>query len=101
MKDLREESYQLTSEEIFSGLKEILHEVAPLKVVDEITMETSLVEDFAFDSIDMMQMLIKIKERFLGDRDLPLDEFLNEVYCAHKDQPVTVKNICRLIANYV
>jgi len=101
MKDLTKEVRQLTEDEIFTQLKEILYEVAPLKVVDEVTPETSLVEDFAFDSIDMMQMLIKIKERLLGDKDLPLDQFLNEAYCAQEGQPVTIKNISRLIARYV
>jgi len=101
MKDLKSEPYQLTSEEIFSGLKKILQEVAPLKVVGEITPETSLIEDFAFDSIDMMQMLIKIKEHFLGDKDLPQEQFFSEIYYSSEEQPVTVKSVSRLIAEYV
>jgi acyl carrier protein len=100
MKDLKSEPYKFTSEEIFSGLKKILQEVAPLKVVGEITPETSLIEDFAFDSIDMMQMLIKIKENFLGDKDLPQEHFFNEIYCSNEEQPVRIENVCRLITEY-
>jgi acyl carrier protein len=100
MKDLTKELRQLTEDEILVSLKKILYEVAPLKLVGEVTPESSLVEDFAFDSIDMMQMLLKIQERFLGDKDLPLDQFLNEAYCGPEDQPVTIKHICRLIAQY-
>lgn len=99
MKDLRKESYQLTSEEIFLGLKEILHEVAPLKVVEEITLESSLVEDFAFDSIDIMQMLLRIRERFAPENSsMDMDKFLQEAYSDSEGETARVKTICRLIA---
>jgi acyl carrier protein len=99
MRDLNKESYQLTSEKIFSGLKEILYEVAPLKVVGEITPEISLVEDFAFDSIDIIQMLLRIQERFAPENStIDMDRFLHEAYNDCDGQAAKVKTVCRLIA---
>ncbi|MDQ1354321.1 MAG: acyl carrier protein [Acidobacteriota bacterium] len=102
MKDPKKEFQKLTENDIFAGIKEILHEVAPLKVVGEVTPESSLVEDFAFDSIDVMQMLMKIQERFLADKAASIDinEFLTGVYSDCDGKPATVKSICQLIAKH-
>lgn len=102
MKDTAVKVRHLTENEVFTGLQEIIYEVAPLKVVDEIKPEDSLVEDFAFDSIDTMQLLLKIRERFLADKDIPIDinGFLQEAYSGCEGKPVTVKHLCHLISNY-
>ncbi len=102
MKDPAVDVRRLTENEIFTGLKEIICEVAPLKVVAEIKPEDSLVEDFAFDSIDTMQLLLKIRERFLADEDMSIDidGFLKEAYSDCEEKPVTVRRLCRLIADY-
>ena len=76
---------QLSKTEIFEGMKEILHEVAESKIVDEITMDTSLVEDFAFDSIDIMGTLLKIQERFFkGNATMELEKFLDDSFSDDK-----------------
>jgi acyl carrier protein len=99
MRQFKPDSRKLTDKEIFNQLKEILFEVAPLKVVDEITPETSLVEDFAFDSIDIMQMLLRIQERFAPeDSTVDMDKFLQEAYNDSDGQAAKVKTVCRLIA---
>jgi acyl carrier protein len=86
----------ITEEKIFKQFKEILYEVAPLKVIEEITMQTSLIEDFAFDSIDIMGTLLKIQERFLKDSSiLEMDSFLNETFSNEKR--FTVQMICQQI----
>ena len=58
------ETKEAKREEVFNVLKEIVYEVAPSKIVDEITYESSLIEDFAFDSINVMDMFLKIQERY-------------------------------------
>jgi len=54
----------MRKEEVFRSIKEIMYEVAPAKIVEEITYESSPIEDFAFDSMDVMDMFIKIQERY-------------------------------------
>lgn len=89
---------RLSEEQIFNDFKKILLEVAPLKIVGEIKPQTSLIEDFAFDSIDIMDTLLKIQERFLTDNATAfnVDNFLQTAYNA-EGKKVTVKTICRLI----
>ena len=51
-----------TSEEKLKIVQKSLLEVAPDKVIDEITMETSITNDLVLDSIEIMDLLIKIRE---------------------------------------
>ncbi|UCH94142.1 MAG: hypothetical protein JSV88_28265 [Candidatus Aminicenantes bacterium] len=96
MKDISKEVMLLSEEEVFLQLKEILYEVAPLKIVEEITYQTSLVEDFAFDSIDIMGTLLKIQERFLKDSSMfEVDAFINETFS--KERRFTVRMVCQQI----
>jgi len=102
MKDVTKDAQYMTEEEIFVSLKEILYEVAPLKIVDEVTLDSSLVEDYAFDSIDMMTMLLNIQNRFLKENPmLDLDRFLNETFSRGDGKPVTVRTVCQLIAEHI
>jgi acyl carrier protein len=88
--------------EIFEQLKAILAEVAPAKIVDEITPESSLLDDYGFDSIEIIDTLLKIQERFLGDDPDPLDleSFLSGVYASDNGNAMSVKAICDLISGY-
>ncbi len=83
----------LSKTEIFEEMKVILHEVAESKIVDEITMDTSLVEDFAFDSIDIMGTLLKIQERFFrGNATMEVETFLDDSFS--NDKLFIVGGIC-------
>ena len=96
MKDIAKEIMLLSEEEVFLQLKEILYEVAPLKILEEITYQTSLVEDFSFDSIDIMGTLLKIQERFLKDASMfEVDAFINETFS--NERQFTVQMLCRQI----
>lgn len=88
--------------EIFEQFKAILTEVAPTKIVDEITPESSLLDDYGFDSIEIIDTLLKIQERFLGDDPEPLDleSFLSEAYASDNGNGMTVNTICNLISGY-
>ena len=100
MKDIGKEVKTITVEEVLESLKEILQEVAPLKIVDEITPQISLVEDFAFDSIDIMGMLLKIQEKFLKNKSiLELDVFLNEMFANEKR--FTVQMVCQQLIKII
>jgi len=100
MRSIGNEIKTITEEEVFEQLKEILYEVAPLKVIEEITQQTSLLEDFAFDSIDIMGTLLKIQERFLKDSSIiEVDAFLNETFSNEKR--FTVRMICQQILELI
>ncbi|HEY8463542.1 MAG TPA: phosphopantetheine-binding protein [Bacillota bacterium] len=85
--------------EVYQKLIQILREVAPFKVVGEITPTTSLVDDFGFDSIDMMDLLLKIKEVFGADKPeiIDVDSFVSCAYNSTDGKPVMVRTICQII----
>lgn len=93
------DSKNYSEEEVYQKLIQIIREVVPLKTVGEITPNTSLVEDFAFDSIDTMDLLLKIQEVFMGENSDPinLDQFISYAYNNPDGKAVTVKSICSLI----
>lgn len=100
--DIAGKVQEFTEEEILTGLKEILHEVAPFKIRGEVTPEKSLVKDFAFDSIDTMGMLLKVQERFLKNRSIiDVDQFVNQAFKGSDGKSATVKRICTLIADII
>ncbi|WP_010247210.1 MULTISPECIES: phosphopantetheine-binding protein [Peptoniphilaceae] len=52
-------------------IRECLLEVSPNKQVDEISVETSITNDLGLDSIEMMDLLLKIREKLIkGDEDI-------------------------------
>ncbi|MCU0286866.1 MAG: hypothetical protein MUF15_10755 [Acidobacteria bacterium] len=102
MKEIAVKEQIFTGEEIFSGLKEILYEVAPYKIVGEVTSGKSLVKDFCFDSIDTMSMLLKVQERFLKNRSIiDVDQFVNQAFKGNDGNSATVNLICDLIGNII
>lgn len=54
----------MTEAEIFNALKNILPQVAPLKVVGPVFPHTSLAKDLDFDSLDIVEMLVAINGYF-------------------------------------
>jgi acyl carrier protein len=93
------DSKKYSEEEVYQKLIKIIREVAPLKVVGEITLNTSLVEDFAFDSIDMMDLLLKIQEVFMRENAEPinLNQFISCAYNNPNGRAVTVRSVCSMI----
>lgn len=91
----------MTQAEIFEELKHILKKTAPLKIIEEITPQSSLIDDFAFDSIDVMGMMLEIKEQFLKDKSIDVDGFLNEAYKNNDGKVFSVETICWLIQNSI
>jgi acyl carrier protein len=102
MKDMTTKDQTFTEEDIFAGLKEILHEVAPFKIVGQVTPEKSLVKDFSFDSIDTMGMLLKVQERFLENHSIiDVDQFINQAFKGSDGKSATVNRICTLIGDII
>ncbi|MGD9212455.1 MAG: acyl carrier protein [Desulfobacteraceae bacterium] len=84
---------------IFKTLKDILMEVACFKVIGDITFESSLTNDFGFDSIDIMDMLTRVQETFIFDDEFDLDmmQFFQNNNTEEDLGSFTVGGICKLI----
>ena len=84
-----------TSEEKLKIVQKSLLEVAPDKVIDEITMETSITNDLVLDSIEIMDLLIKIREEMQSAEEqeaIDIDRLL--IYLFAESEDVLVKSIC-------
>ena len=84
-----------TSEEKLKIVQKCLLEVAPDKVIDEITMETSITNDLVLDSIEIMDLLIKIREEMQSAEEqeaIDIDRLL--IYLFAESEDVLVKSIC-------
>jgi acyl carrier protein len=102
MKDIAAKDQIFTEDDIFTGLKQILYEVAPYKIKGDVTLEKCLVKDFTFDSIDTMGMLLKVQERFLKNRSIiDVDQFINQAFKSNDGKSATVKRICTLVSNII
>ncbi len=87
----------ISIDEIFTELKVIMKEVAPMKIIGEITMDKSIRADFAFDSINIMEMLLKIQEKFLNQKPIDVEKFMADISDDNNQQFFTIRQICELI----
>lgn len=93
---------EITCVETLSLVNEILKEVVPAKVAEEVTLDTSLNEDLAINSIETMDILIKMREKLsqahhMNEEDFDTDKvfgFLSQ--CGNGDS-ITVRSLCNLI----
>ncbi|MBE9572073.1 MAG: hypothetical protein IMF11_15700 [Proteobacteria bacterium] len=83
-----------SEDQIFDALKEILPRVAPLKVVAPIFPESSLAEDLDFDSLDTVDMLLEINERFSIEIDF--EKWISQE-SEREDKSYTVRSLCHVI----
>ena len=84
-----------TSEEKLKIITDCLLEVAPEKMIDELTIQTSITNDLVLDSIEIMDLLIKIPETMKNsnqDEQVDIDRLL--VYLFANTEDVLVKAIC-------
>jgi acyl carrier protein len=79
----------------------ILKEVNPHKVLGEVTPNSSLIHDFAFDSIDIMDTMLKIQQTFLSESaNLDMESFISDIFEDKNNVGMTVGTICKLIKKY-
>lgn len=83
-----------SAEEKLEIVKSSLLEVAPDKVIDEITMETSITNDLVLDSIEIMDLLIKIREKIQTEQEIAVDIDRLLIYLFADSENVFVKSIC-------
>jgi hypothetical protein len=78
-----------------------LKDVVPAKMVGDVTFETSITEDLALDSIEIMDVLLKIREKLTStesdvEEDIDIDKFLIYLFNAG-DRGITVQSLCDFI----
>lgn len=70
----------MTRENLLNDLIEIVKDMTSdwdIAFEDEMTAETRLIDDLEFESIDVVQLIVAIEERF-GRRDFPFEDLLME-----------------------
>jgi len=73
-----EQEAQLTKEAVQERVERILHDMTEdwdLESDGEISLETRLIEDLGFESIDVMQLLVSIEQEF-DSREIPFIELV-------------------------
>ncbi|WP_315067812.1 hypothetical protein [uncultured Clostridium sp.] len=89
-------------EEILSMLNEIFKEVVPEKVTKDITLETLITEDLALDSVEIMDILLKIRQKLTSDGStIDMDKLLNFLVIAGEGQAISVQSLCNLVDELV
>jgi hypothetical protein len=75
---------------------EEIKKIAPEKISGIITLETSITNEIALDSIEIMDLLISIQEevkkRSMDDSDVNIDRLLS--YLLSENDDLTVKSLC-------
>jgi len=99
MAEISKSMKALNKQEVFEQLKKILYEVAPSKIVHEITMNSSLTEDFGFDSINIVDTFLKAQERFInrGNTSTSFEKFLSDGISGLDTHAMVVESICDYI----
>jgi len=54
----------MTKEEVFAGLKEVILVVRPKINLDNVTLDSALVQDLGIDSLSLMLMALASEEKF-------------------------------------
>lgn len=87
----------MTRQEILDKLIPIVWEsISSVEVTtEEITEDTSLADDLAFDSLDFIEMTLRMEEEFnITDRDAIWNDTIDAIW---NDSNVTVKDLVDLI----
>lgn len=96
---------EVNSMETLSMVNEILKEVVPTKVVETVTLDTSLNEELAIDSIEMMDVLIKIRETLTEklqiEEEFDTDKIFEFLLMCQNGESITVQSLCNLIEEYL
>lgn len=51
-------------DDIFEGVKDVIREISPDTDLESVTEETSIVDDLDVDSLDVVEIIMKIEDTF-------------------------------------
>jgi acyl carrier protein len=54
----------MTRDDIFEGVKDVIREISPDTDLESVTEETSIVDDLDVDSLDVVEIIMKIEDAF-------------------------------------
>lgn len=87
-----------TYEEVLENVKIFVQEIAEGRIEGEVDSTASLLNEYSFSSIDIMDLLIKVRDAFFADNeDLDAGELLNDIYEAYETGAVSVKSVAESI----
>lgn len=91
---------QLTTEQKMQIIYKSLEEVASDKLLGEIDLQTSITEDLSLDSIEIMDLLLQIRDNATKndeapEEDVDMDRLLLYLFSGNED--ITVKSLCVFI----
>lgn len=91
---------RLTTEEKIKIIYKSLEEVASEKILDKIDLHTSITDDLALDSIEIMDLLLQIREDVAKyderpEEDVDIDRLLLYLFSGNED--ITVESLCTFI----
>lgn len=88
-----------TEKEKIDIICEEIKKIAPEKVTGELTLETSITNEIALDSIEIMDLLIgiqeEVKKRGTNQGEINYDNMLSYLFAENDD--LTIKSICNFI----
>jgi len=92
---------QYTTIKKLSIINASLKDVVPYKMVGDATLETSITEELALDSIEIIDLLLKIREKLTSaegniKEDINIDQLLSYLFNTG-DGEITVQSLCNFI----
>lgn len=89
-------------DEMMEKVKGFAKEIAAGRVEGEIDVDSSLLNEYAFSSIDIMDLLLKMRYEYFNDNEeLDAVELLNEIYVDYENGNITVKSISKILYNMI
>ena len=83
----------LQEQEVFEKVKGVLSQVAPDKVKNGITLESSFAKDLCFESLEIINMMMQVENTFFSDNSKPIDE-------SKLVRPIeTVGDLCKFVVD--
>lgn len=97
MDNLKQYSKTEKLDMVITSLKDVVN----YKITGNITFETSITEELALDSIEIIDVLLKIREKVRDDKlntneEVNIDELLSYLF-DHGDGDITVLSLCNFI----
>lgn len=90
-------------DQIIDRVKQYAEEIMEDRLGEnEFDVEKSLLNEYSFSSIDVMDILIKIRDEFfINNQDFDAMEMLDIIYEEYESGTLTVKSISKIILNYL
>lgn len=85
-------------EETLKLVNSILKETVPVKVTEDVTLDTAINGELALDSVELMDVLLNVRDEISKkNEDVDVDKLLGFLFKAGEGDAITVEALCNLI----